>query len=328
MRGTGWILVVLSLSMCLLLSSCREGISTVQILHGNINCSDLERSIRFYEKLGFLPSLETDLDVPAGEAAGLGMPPYRILATPKMHLDGYVIDLIQWIDPYDPSAPYALVNHLGLSRLTLETTNLDIDMATLEAEGVPFFSEPVRIDRPVPNSRLVCFKDPDGTLIELVELAGSDSGKLNPGGTYITGALRTNVNCSDLDRSRSFYEMLGFVTKTEYEEVGTPQRAAAAGLPSYHVRASAMVLPSGHGLNLTKWEEPYDPSPPYALVNHMGIARIAILTANLDADISLLKAQGVQFYSEPIRPTGPFGVFRFVCFEDPDGTIIELVGLY
>jgi catechol 2,3-dioxygenase-like lactoylglutathione lyase family enzyme len=114
----------------------------------------------------------------------------------------------------------------------------------------------------------------------------------------------------------------------EVEEVGAPELATALGLPSYHVRASRMALPSGHSLNLTKWEEPYDPSAPYALVNHIGIPRFAILTANLDADIRLLKAQGVEFYSEPVRPTGPFGVFRFVCFEDPDGTIIELVGLF
>jgi len=320
--------VLLSLAMGLLLSSCSDEISTIQVLHANINCSDLEQSISFYEMLGFLPSVVTEVDVPAEEAAGLGMPPYQLRASPKMHLDGYVIDLIEWIEPYDPSVPYALMNHLGLSRISLQTTNLDADMTTLQAEGVEFFSEPVTIDRPAQGSRLVCFKDPDGTLIELVELGGSVSGAPNLYGTYITGALQANVNCSDLERSRSFYEMLGFKTQVEVEEVGSPELATAVGLPSYHVRASTMALPSGPGLNLTKWEEPYDAGAPYALVNHIGIPRFAILTANLDGDIAILKAQGVEFYSEPIRPEGPFGVFRFVCFEDPDGTIIELVGLF
>ena len=176
MRNHRLIFVVLSLAMCLLLSSCSDEISTLQILHANINCSDLERSISFYEMLGFLPSVVTDVEVSAEEAAGLGMPPYRLRASPKMHLDGYVIDLIEWIEPYDPSAPYALMNHLGLSRISLKTTNLDADMTALQAEGVEFFSEPVTIDRPVQGSRLVCFKDPDGTLIELVELGGSVGG--------------------------------------------------------------------------------------------------------------------------------------------------------
>jgi len=122
--------------------------------------------------------------------------------------------------------------------------------------------------------------------------------------------------------------MLGFETQSEVEEVGTTELATALGLPSYHVNASTMALPGGHSLNLTKWEEPYDSSAPYALVNHIGIPRFAILTANLKADIGILEAQGVQFYSEPVRPEGIFGVFRFVCFEDPDGTIIELVGFF
>lgn len=328
MRSNRFVFAVLYLAMCLFLASCSDEISTLKILHANINGSDLEQSIRFYEMLGFLPSLVTELDVPAAEAAGLGMPPYRLRASPKMHLDGYVIDLIQWVEPNDPSAPYALMNHLGVSHISLQTKNLDADMTTLQAEGVEFFSEPVTIDRPVQNTRIVCFKDPDGTFIELIELGGAVGGAPNLGGTHITGALQTNLNCSDLERSRNFYEMLGFQNLAEVEQVGTPELAAAFGLPSYHIRASTMELSPGHYLNLTKWEDPYDSSPPYELVNHIGIPRFAILTANLDGDIAILKAQGVEFYSEPIRPEGPFGVFRFVCFEDPDGTIIELVGLY
>ncbi len=328
MRTKNLISGVLTLAMCLFLSNCTDEISTLQILHANINCSDLQQSLDFYEALGFLRGTETYLDVPAEEAVGLGMPPYQILASPMMHLDGYVIDLIQWIEPYDPSPPYALMNHLGFSRISLKTTNLDEDLTTLQALGVEFFSEPVTIDRPVQGSRLVCFKDPDGTLIELIELGDAVSGAPNLSGTYITGALRTNVNCNDLERSRSFYEMIGFENRGEVEEIGPPELAAAMGLPSYHVRASTLALPNGHTLNLTKWEEPYDAGAPYALLNHIGIPRVAISTAYLDGDVSILKGQGVEFYSEPIRPQGPFGVFRFVCFEDPDGTVIELVGLF
>jgi catechol 2,3-dioxygenase-like lactoylglutathione lyase family enzyme len=327
-RNNRLILVLLSLAMCLLLSSCGDEIHTLKILHGNVNCSDLEQSIDFYSMLGFLGGLVMDLDVPLEEAVGLGMPAYQIQASPMIQRDGQVIDLIEWIDPNDPSPPYALINHLGLSHLSLKTTNLDADVATLQAQGVSFFSEPVTIDRPVEGSRVVCFKDPDGTLIELIEPGDAVIGQPNFSGTYITGVLRTNVNCSDLDQSRSFYEMLGFETQSEVEETGPPELATALGVPSYHVRAANMGLGSGPNLNLTKWEDPYDPSAPYGLLNHIGIPRFAILTANLDADVDILAAQGVEFYSEPIRPSGPFGIFRFVCFEDPDGTVIELVGLY
>jgi catechol 2,3-dioxygenase-like lactoylglutathione lyase family enzyme len=278
--------------------------------------------------LGFVSLLESDVVVSEEDGAGLHMPAYQLHASTMVLRDNYLIDLIEWVEPYDPDPPYALMNHLGLSHLSLKTTNLDADMTTLQDQGVVFFSDPVTIDRPVENSRLVCFKDPDGTLIELIELGGAVSGQPNPSGTYITGALGTNVNCSNFEASQSFYNMLGFKTRVEVEEEGTPELATALGLPSYHVRASTMALPRGPSLKLTKWEDPFDANVPYEHLNHIGIARIAILTLNLNADILSLKAQGVEFYADPIRPDGDFGFLRFVCFEDPDGTVIELVQLF
>ena len=327
MHNNRLLFVILSLATCLLLSSCSEEINTVRILHANINCSNFEESLSFYEMLGFLSLLESDVVVSEEDAAGLDMPAYQLHAATMTLRDHYLIDLIEWEEPYDPDPPYALMNHLGISHLSLKTTNLDADITTLQDHGVVFFSDPVTIDRPVENSRLVCFKDPDGTLIELIELGGAVSGQPNPSGTYISGALGTNVNCSNFEASQSFYNRLGFETKVEVEEEGTPELATAFGLPSYHVRASSMALPYGSRLNLTRWEDPFDASVPYDHLNHIGIARIAILTLNLDADILSLKSQGVQFYSDPIRPEGDFGFLRFVCFEDPDGTVIELVQL-
>jgi catechol 2,3-dioxygenase-like lactoylglutathione lyase family enzyme len=328
MHNNRLLLVVLALAMCLLLSGCSEEINTVKILHANINCSNFEESLSFYEMLGFASLLESDVVVSEEDAAGLHMPAYQLHAATMTLRDYYLIDLIEWAEPYDPDPPYALMNHLGLSHISLKTTNLDADMTILQGQGVVFFSDPVTIDRPVENSRLVCFKDPDGTLIELIEPGGAVSGQPNPSGTYITGTLGTNVNCSDFEASQSFYNRLGFKTKVEVEEEGTPELATALGLPSYHVRASTMALPYGSSLNLTRWEDPFDANVPYEHLNHIGIARIAILTLNLDADILSLGSQGVEFYSDPIRPEGDFGFLRFVCFEDPDGTVIELVQLF
>ena len=172
---------------------------------------------------------------------------------------------------YDPEAPYALINHLGLSRLSLITTDLDADMVTLAAAGVAFLSEPVTIDRPVANSRLIYFRDPDGTLIELIELGDAVPGAPNSGGTHITGSLQTTVNCSDFELSRAFYEMVGLTTQAEIEYTGSPELAAAMGLDSFHVREATMTLDKGSGFTLTKWEEPYEASPPYAHLNHLGI---------------------------------------------------------
>ena len=79
-------------------------------------------------------------------------------------------------------------------------------------------------------------------------------------------------------------------------------------------------------LDLLEWQEPSDDSPPYSHLYHLGIARIALRTDDLDSDVTFLKSQGVEFLSEPatVQLDGQPET-RFVCFKDPDGTILELV---
>ncbi len=108
----------------------------------------------------------------------------------------------------------------------------------------------------------------------------------------ITGLVHVNINCSNCDRSLSFYELLGF------EKV----------------------------IDLLEWQDPSDKSPPYPHLYLLGIARIALATADLDSDIEFLESRGVEFLSEPATvKLNNSPVTRFVCFKDPDGTVLELV---
>ena len=52
------------------------------------------------------------------------------------------------------------------------------------------------------------------------------------------------------------------------------------------------------------------------------------MSTDLDADITRLKAEGVDFFSEPVIPDGPLAFLRIVCLKDPDGTVIELVEMF
>lgn len=143
------------------------------LVHANINCSDYDRSLRFYEALGFrefwrVPETNT-LEV----AAAVGMPPYRVKGA-LLALEGanppVVIDLLQWLDPHDAEAPYPHLYHLGIARLALATDDLDGDMRRLEAAGAEFLSEPAQMPAGSGSrARFVCFRDPDGTVLELVE---------------------------------------------------------------------------------------------------------------------------------------------------------------
>ena len=146
----------------------------------------------------------------------------------------------------------------------------------------------------------------------------------------ITGLVHVNINCSDFERSRAFYEMLGFERFLDVAPTSTPEVAAAVGMPPYELRGALMILrtrPQPVVIDLIEWRTPRDESAPYEHLYHLGIARIALSTDDMDSDIARLKANGVTFLSEPVTVTipGAASSSRFVCFKDPDGTVLELV---
>ena len=146
---------------------------------------------------------------------------------------------------------------------------------------------------------------------------------------HLVGFVHANVNCSDFAVSRAFYERLGFQVVWEVPTIGGPEVAAAVGLPPYRVRGAVMAL---HGnlrstmIDLLEWQEPRGEGPPYERLDHVGIARLAFASSDLATDVAELAAAGVTFVSEPVTIAGPSGdPVTFVCFHDPDGTILELV---
>ena len=145
----------------------------------------------------------------------------------------------------------------------------------------------------------------------------------------ITGLVHVNINCSDFDRSLRFYELLGFQKVIDVPPKNTPEVAAAVGMPPYTVKGALLILQNSKTplmIDLLEWLEPTDNRPPYPNLYHLGIARIALSTNDLDSDIAFLKSEGVEFLSDPAtvkienQPET-----RFICFKDPDGTILELV---
>lgn len=145
----------------------------------------------------------------------------------------------------------------------------------------------------------------------------------------ITGMVHFNVNCSDYDRSRAFYGALGFEEVWRVPERNTAEVAAAVGMPPYRVKGGLLALRGATPpvvIDLLEWLEPRDEAPPYSHLYHYGIARVALATSDLDADMAKLAAAGAEFLSTPARMPAESGSrARFVCFRDPDGTVLELV---
>ena len=145
---------------------------------------------------------------------------------------------------------------------------------------------------------------------------------------HLTGLVHVNINVSDFERSRAFYEALGFRLFWMVPPTNSVEVAAAVGMPPYQVKGGLMRLEgTPFVIDLLEWQSPADTAPPYPHLYHRGIARIALATSDMDADLATLAHMGVELVGPPARvvvdgvPTGG----RFVCFKDPDGTVLELV---
>ncbi|MBL8923266.1 MAG: SDR family NAD(P)-dependent oxidoreductase [Myxococcaceae bacterium] len=157
----------------------------------------------------------------------------------------------------------------------------------------------------------------------------SKQGAASDAGPHVTGMLHVNVNCSDFTRSKAFYEALGFRALMDVAPDGEGGVARAVGMERYRVRGALLVHADGSTIDLLEWEQPRDARPPPDALNHLGLARIALVTRDLDADVARLRARGVEFLSaQPGEVRDPVGgTTRFICFKDPDGTVLELVQL-
>ncbi len=147
--------------------------------HININVRNLDRSIEFYEKLGFevfipgvpylgLASAPAPKALADDSADALGLARGTTGRACIMQLDDSFpkIDLTELAD-LDQREP--LTNSdVGLVRICLATDDLDREVKRLQAEGVEFLSEPKAGHAGLADVA-VC-KDPDGTLIELLQV--------------------------------------------------------------------------------------------------------------------------------------------------------------
>jgi catechol 2,3-dioxygenase-like lactoylglutathione lyase family enzyme len=142
------------------------------LLHINVNCSDFDRSQKFYEMLGFKVLMPVQPEGTGDVAAAVGMTSYTLRGALMKHPSGAVIDLLEWQDPADQRPPYDGLNHLGIGRIAFVTSDIEADIASLRDAGVEFLSPgPAAVaGHRGSTTRFICFRDPDGTVLELVDM--------------------------------------------------------------------------------------------------------------------------------------------------------------
>ncbi|CAN5745533.1 hypothetical protein BH11MYX3_BH11MYX3_36070 [soil metagenome] len=126
------------------------------IAHIGIRVHDLERSVAFYARLGFVKT-----------AGPIGKEPVVILDHPS----GVEINLI--LNAPDASAPNILMDvpekHPGITHIALLVDDLDAAIAKLAAAGIPLSGGPIQF---MPTARGAFIRDPERNVIELHERTG------------------------------------------------------------------------------------------------------------------------------------------------------------
>lgn len=142
------------------------------LYHVNINVTNLERSVAFYELLGYKVVDSFHEQGTPGLDKGLGLEysdtRARFLALGHQQHET-VLDLVEWVEPTLKTRAIEL-NEVGTPRICFRVKGLDEEISRLSSHGVEFLSEPQTIDTLERKPRFVLFKDPDGLILEFVEL--------------------------------------------------------------------------------------------------------------------------------------------------------------
>jgi len=126
-------------------------ITIVGLAHIGIRVHDLERSVHFYELLGFKKT-----------AGPIGPEPVAILEHPS----GLEVNLV--LNAPQASEPNILMDvpekHPGITHIALLCPDINAAQRRLEAAGIALSGGPVRFG---PGARAIFVRDPDRNVIEL-----------------------------------------------------------------------------------------------------------------------------------------------------------------
>ncbi len=141
---------------------------------GIVNCTDLDRSIEFYDKvLGFKPLARFGSGPRDGSGLRLGPEvdwEMAYLDDPRGSSD-FAIDLVHWNAPKSEGASYGAANNLGIYRMALLTADIDRAYDELCSFEVQCVTPPLTLEMGpgIPQLRALLFPDPDGAMLELIE---------------------------------------------------------------------------------------------------------------------------------------------------------------
>jgi catechol 2,3-dioxygenase-like lactoylglutathione lyase family enzyme len=142
------------------------------IFHFTVEATNFERSLAFYQALGFrLLRDNRDIVWPPEVAENFGLRRAQgrgallALGEEPHHTR---LDLIEWLEPHREPDARPLAERVPRI-VALRTRNLRAAYRELRARGIEFIREPREPDPRTGIESVVCCRDPDGLIVELIE---------------------------------------------------------------------------------------------------------------------------------------------------------------
>lgn len=272
--------------------------------HVNVNCSDLERSTRYYQDvLGLSPRWYTA--PPPQDGAGFGLPGQPVrwegqLLTDWRGLRGPVLDLLDWKQPAPAPAASIEPSTPGLHSIVIAAADLDEIASSSGTVGAPFAVGDGWTGEATTG---VMTSDPDGITIQAVQ---SEKSTL----------LGVRLNTTDLEGSRRFFaEVLGLDSREATMREG--DRRCLVHFPGNRNTFQIELLEPVGASTIGVPREP----------NQIGIFRIALLAEDLAAAYDELRSHGVEVLAPPVDVALGEGIptVRALFFRGPEGCVLEYI---
>ena len=291
------------------------------LAHSGYTVSNLERAVAFFgETLGIEHTRMQVSDQPYLERV-TGLPGANMkIGFVQAEGDNSALELLEFVQPKGQPAGVSF-GRVGTFSVGWSVDSLPAAFERLSGQGVKFLAEPHQVgDGPWGDAAGAFLLGPDGSLIELVELAGSGGGR-----GRLTGMHHTTWTVSSLDAALTFLsEGLEFTVIARHK--GDSAYARQVGdLEDGHLQAVYLAIPStDHMLKVVEFRNPAGP-PIDPGVNNPGGGHFCLLTDDIWADQEALSAQGARFVGPPAEVTAGVNQGAYaIHFDGPDAFRFEL----
>lgn len=296
-------------------------IGASRLYHVNANCSDLGRSLAFYQALGLTPVVHTRPSrSQPGSAFGLDRVAWDAWVLEGGNgAEGLSLDLLQWTEPPPAGRPPVTPWNPGLHHLVVSVPDLEAQLgAALDAGGSLVGGPLVGDHGGGEATRAAMVRDPDGTAVVLVW--GAEC--------RIT---RVVINTADLGAAVAYYrDLCGLAVVGTWEDVHRPGELYGLDGPVELRVADLVDAGAGFTVSLVQWLTPFASVASdrrARAANELGLFRLAWATDDCARDEARIRATG----GVPFAPCGELSVgddlplLRVLFWPGPEGECLELI---